>query len=276
MKAYILLLMILVAGCAQTVEDDKLDVIVSIPPQKEFIEAVGADYVAVDVLIPEGRSPATYDPRPSDLVNIEKADIYFRIGHIPFEKAYTERIKGLNPEMIIVDTSEDVELRTIGGNIDPHIWLSPLAVKKQVDSIEDGLSEIDPENSETYRANAESYKDRLDTLHEELNDTLSGISGNKIMVFHPSWGYFADEYGLEQIAIQQEGKEPTAKDLQDLIKTAQANNISVIFVQEQFNVDIARGIAEEIDGTVVSIDPLSEDYISSMRKIAETLTGEIG
>ena len=276
----ILILALFMVGCnqvSQEQKDEKMDVIVSILPQKAFVNAVGGEHVNVNELIPPGGSPESYEPKPSDLANVERADIYFRIGYIPFEKSHADKFANLNPNMKIVDTSTNVELRYFGENeeeqgVDPHIWLSPMQVKKQIDVIADALSETDPDNSVEYMKNAEDFKKELDNLHTELETKFKELKTNKLMVFHPAWGYFADEFGLEQIAIEQDGKEPTAEQLQHLIDDAREENIKVIFIQSQFNKEIAESIAEEIDAVVVPIDPLSDDYINNSRNVATIIT----
>jgi len=290
----ILILIVFLAGCQKeiiTQSQNKLDVIVSILPQKAFVKVVGGDYVNVMELIPPGGSPATYEPKPSDLVNVEQADIYFRVGHIPFEKSHANKFASLNLNMKIIDTSVNVVLRHFGEHeehtdehgeeiheeehhhegVDPHVWLSPIQVKKQVDAIADALSKTDPDNAAEYMKNAEDFKKELDDLHNELELKFKELKTDKLMVFHPAWGYFADEFSLEQIAIEQDGKEPTAKQLQYLIDEAREENIKVIFIQSQFNKEIAESIAEEIDAVVVSINPLSEDYVNNLRNIATTI-----
>jgi zinc transport system substrate-binding protein len=296
---------------------------VSILPQKAFVQAVGGDLVNVKELIPPGGSPATYEPKPSDLVLVEKADIYFRVGHIPFEKSHMDKLVELNSDMDIADTSVNVKLREFGedeahshdeehapdheeehheeevdehshedeehdhehedemheedhhdhdhSGVDPHIWLSPMQVKKQVDVIATTLAQEDPANADVYNTNAQTFKEELDTLHDEIEAELSTLKTDKLMVFHPAWGYFADEYGLEQIAIEQSGKEPTAQELQHIIEVAKEEEIKVIFVQSQFNKEIAESIAEEVGAVVVSINPLSDDYINNLRNVATTI-----
>jgi zinc transport system substrate-binding protein len=273
--AGILIVALFLAGCTSEEQDDgKLDVIVSILPQKAFVEAVAGDLVNVKELIPAGSSPATYEPEPSTLESVENADIYFRIGYIPFEKSHIDTLTDLNKDMTVVDTSDGIQLRYFdSGGTDPHIWLSPILVKEQVDTIAQTLSEKDPDNAETYNSNAEEFKDQLDALDSEIESQLSQLeTGSKLMVFHPAWGYFADEYGLEQIAIEQEGKEPTAQELEDLIELARDENISVIFVQSQFDTNIANSVAEEIEAIVISINPLSEDYINNLQNVATTIS----
>ncbi|MCD6229497.1 MAG: zinc ABC transporter substrate-binding protein [Candidatus Diapherotrites archaeon] len=299
MKKEIMLLSVLVicvflvSGCVNNAEKEsgeKVDVIVSILPQKAFVKAVGGEHVNVKALIPPGGSPATYEPRPSDLANVEKAELYFRIGHIPFEKSHVDKFAGLNPDMKVVDTSRDVPLRYFGEHeehthenehreeehrhegVDPHIWLSPMQVKKQVDVIADALSEVDPNNSAEYMRNAEAFKKELDGLHSELKSIFKELKTGKLMVFHPAWGYFADEYDLEQIAIERDGKEPTAIQLQNLIGVAREEDIKVIFIQSQFNKKIAESVAEEIGAVVVPVDALSEDYVNNLRNVAMTIS----
>lgn len=293
------ILTLLVTGCTQVSEvqqDDELDVVVSILPQKAFVKAVGGDLVNVKELIPPGGSPATYDPKPSDLALVEKADIYFKIGHIPFEKSHMDKLIELNSDMRVVDTSANVNLRNFGEGeehtheedemhadehdhehegVDPHVWLSPIEVKSQVDIIAKTLAEEDPENAEIYLNNSQAFKAELDDLHLEIESKFLELNTDKLMVFHPAWGYFADEYGLEQVAIEESGKEPTAKDLQHMIEEAKEENIKVIFVQSQFNEEIARSVADEIGAVVVSIDPLSEDYINNLRIVAETIANSL-
>jgi zinc transport system substrate-binding protein len=155
--------------------------------------------------------------------------------------------------------------------IDPHTWLSPRNVKIQVDSIAQALIEMDPANEQEYLENAEAYKLELDALHDQVASDLSGLRSNKLMVFHPAWGYFADEFGLEQIAIEQHGKEPTAAQLRELVDTAKEEGISVIFVQSQFSKDVADSVAEEVGTPVVSIDPLAEDYIANLENVGRTI-----
>jgi len=263
------LLASLTAGCIAPEEqsDNQISVIVSILPQKEFVERIGEEKVSVTVMIPPMANPATYEPGPGQLRDLSRAELYVRIGHIPFEKAWMGEIAAANPDMKILDSSEDIEII----ENDPHIWLSPALVRIQVEHIAGSLIEIDPDNEDYYTRNKESYLRDLDGLDADIRKNLSGISNRKFMIFHPAWGYFAREYGLEQIPIEVEGKEPSASDLMRLVETAKADNITVVFAAPQFNPESARVIAEEIGGTVVSIDPLAEDCAANMRAVSGTL-----
>jgi len=280
-------------GCTSPPVDSppgRIEILVSIPPQKQFVEAVGGEFVRVHVLIPPGASPATYEPRPADLIRVEEADVYFRVGYIGFELANKSRLSALNPRMRMVDTSAGVPLRhfdkpdppeasevhTHPEIVDPHVWLSPLNVKQQVLRVAAVLGELSPEHKQYFTANAQAYSARLEELHQDLTERLSVLNSRSLLVFHPAWGYFTDTYGLEQIAIEQAGKDPTAEKLKDVIEEARASGIRVIFVQEEFSRETARSIAQEIHGAVVSIDPLAEDYIRNLRSVGRTLARYLG
>ncbi len=308
MKKYLLsctalIILVILSACQEKNPlgaDSRIQALVSILPQKQFVEAVGGEAVHVQVLIPAGASPATYEPKPADLIRVEQADVFFRIGHVGFEKTHLSKISALNPDMMVIDTSQEVELRYFSGaeshshdhgqgshedeetgtqgmehdppgEVDPHIWLSPPAVKHIVASIAFAMAEIQPHRAEEFHANALAYSTRLDTLHADLQDLLSGLTSRTILVFHPAWGYFTDAYGLQQVAIEQSGKDPTIKQLRHLIETAQESNIKVIFIQQQFSREVALSVAQEIGGSVIAMDPLAEDYLENMRSIARTL-----
>ncbi|RLG31014.1 zinc ABC transporter substrate-binding protein [Methanosarcinales archaeon] len=263
----------LICGCISPEErsreqgqepDGQIQIIVSILPQKEFVEQIGGRKVAVTVMIPPGASPATYEPSPGQLQGVSRAKLYVQIGHIPFENEWMENIESANRGMKVVDSSEGIE---IIGN-DPHTWLSPALARTQVEHISDALIEIDPGNSEYYARNTEDYLKDLSDLNEDIRNNLSEIKNRKFMVYHPAWGYFARDYQLEQVPIEIEGKEPSASDLVRLADTARANNITTVFTSPQFNSESAEVIADEIGGTVVFIDPLAKDYTANMRAVS--------
>jgi zinc transport system substrate-binding protein len=253
-------------------ESDKLRVVVSLVPLAGFVENVGGGQVDVTVMVPSGASPHTYEPTSGSLVAVSKADLFVKVGSgVEFELTWMDKVIDLNRSMLVVDSSRGV---TIVGN-DPHIWLSPLNARTMVENICSGLIEADPENESYYVQNKDDYLTQLDELHEEIRENLEGVANRAFMVFHPSWGYFAGEYGLEQIAVEIEGKEPSAKDMANLIEKALERNIKIVFASPQFNQQSARTIADEIGGEVVSIDPLAEDYITNMRRVLGYLVQEL-
>ena len=304
---------VVTSGCISTgpgaADDGRIDVLVSILPQKEFVSSVGGEHVNVIELISPGASPATYELTPGDAVSIENSDIYFRIGHIPFEEAHAGRIASMNPDMLVIDTSEGITLREFKDSeahshegeeehgheeeehdhedeegeehghdhegVDPHIWLSPNNVIIQVETIYETLAEYDPGNAAVYRQNADAYISRLKSLDTDLRITFSMVDTKKMMVFHPAWGYLADEYGFEQIAIENEGKEPTTQEIASIIDEAMEHDIKVVFVQSQFSTETAQSVAEQIGGAVVQIDPLAENYIENLGIVGEAISANL-
>jgi len=270
----LLIAVILGNGCIdrtpeQQTSQDSIVVIVSILPQADFVEHVGGDNVKVIVMIPPGASPATYEPTAGQLKAVSSAGMYAKVGSgLPFEDVWLDKISSTNPDMLIVDTSEGVDL--IAG--DPHIWLSPRSAMVQIENTYRGLAQVDPEDEVYYYQNKEQYLHDLGELDHEINESLSGFDKRAFMVFHPSWAYFARDYNLTMMAVEIEGKEPSLGDMADLIKTAKENNIKIIFVQPQFSTRSAEVIATEIGGSVVPIDPLARDYITNLRQVTDELT----
>ena len=247
--------------------DKKINIMVSILPQVDFVENIGKDKVSVSVMIPPGSSPATYEPKMEQLKKLSDADLYIKIGRIPFEKTQMKRLADLNPKMKITDSSEGIEIY----ENDSHIWMSPKLVKIQAENIYLALVEIDSENKDFYERNKNEYLAKLDDLDLELQNAFSEMRGKKILVFHPAFGYLARAYGFEQIAIEIEGKEPSAENLANIIDIAKKEDIKTIFVQEQFSTKSAEAVARQINGVVVSLDPLAENYIENLRKIGEEM-----
>ncbi len=270
-------------------DDGKVDVMVSVLPQVTFVKEIGGDKVSVSAMIPPGFSPATYEPSPEQLKKLSDAKIYFRIGHIPFEKAQMSKLEDINPDMRVVDTSEGITLLKLAEHHhegeeaeeeaeaeheegdDPHIWLSPSLVKIQAKHIYETLVSYSPGNEDYFTENYDSFVRKLDDLDARLKETFAPIKGGTILVFHPAFGYLANDYGFTQEAIEIEGKDPSPQQLEEIVSEAKADNVKVIFVQKQFSTKSAQAIAEEIDGAVVQIDPLAEDYFANLEDMANVI-----
>jgi zinc transport system substrate-binding protein len=278
MKKWIFLIGIvlisLVSGCIaeESLDDARIGVVVTIPPQEAFVKAVGGDHVAITVMVPPGASPHTYEPTPGQLRDLDKADIYFKVGSgVDFELDWMDKITAMNPEMLVVDSSEGTT--KIGD--DPHIWNSPINARRMVENVCAGLIQVDPLNAENYTASKDEYLRELDELDGYIHARLDGFTNRAFMIYHPAFGYFADEYNLTQIAIAHEGKEPTPKVIQDCIDNAREYNLSYIYVSPQFATKDAEAIAHEIGGETVFIDPLAKNYIANMRAVAASLSLEM-
>ena len=275
-----LIALMVIVSPVQTAEDGRIKVIVSILPQAEFVEAVGGEHVNVTVMVPPGREPHTYSPTPSQMVSLERASLYFGIGAgLEFEIVWMPRFVELNPDMLVVNGSKDVRLMSMGdgGASDPHTWLSPKNAMAMVQNLFHGLLRIDPANASDYENNTRAYLQRLDGLDRNISDALSPLENRKLLALHPAWGYFAEEYELTQVAIEENGKEPTALGLAEILDFAKQHNVSVVFAEPQFSTRMAENIAEEIGGVVVMVDDLAKDYIDNLQivaeKIAEGLSG---
>ena len=300
MRRVLILVMVaglLLAGCARSRSSEEemapdLQVTVSIVPQAYFVERIGGEHVAVQVMVEPGQSPHTYEPKPEQLVALSQSNVYFSIG-VSFEDAWLERIAAASPGMLLVDTAAGIERRYIeahdhgdddddheedyeGENLDPHIWLSPRLVKIQARHMADALAELDPEHAQEYRDNLVAFEAEIDALDAEIRQQLAGLTSVKFLVFHPSWGYFADEYGLEQVAIEVGGQEPSAAELAQLITMAREEGIRVVFAQPEFSTRSAEVIAEEIDGRVLLINPLALDWAENLREVARTVAEVLG
>jgi zinc transport system substrate-binding protein len=245
---------------------------VSIVPQEYFVERIGGDRVQVEVMVEPGFSPATYEPKPSQVGKLADADIYVRI-RVPFEEAWIGRIQAANEDMLIVDQSSGIE--RIGGT-DPHIWLSPRLAKVQAQNVFEGLVRVDPEGESVYRTNLDAFLVDLDELDAGISATLSGLEVREFLVFHPAWSYFARDYDLEMIPVQIEGNDPSAAEMAELIETARSEHIRVVFAQPEFSTRSAETIAREIGGRVLLISPLAPDWLENLQRVASTFAEVLG
>ena len=248
-----------------------LHVAVSIPPQAYFVKQLGGNRVTVQVLLPPGANPATFEPKARALVALAKADLYFRI-HVPFENAWMDKFRSVNPGMKIVDT-----VRDLGGRVktDPHVWLAPSLVKRVAKVMTAALSEVDPEGRAVYQKNLVRFRRKIDALTTEIKKCFSVTKRKTFLVYHPCWGYFAREFGLTQVAIEKDGKAPGAAYLAQIVKMAREKKIRCVFVQPQFDVRSADVIARQIQGRIVFLDPMAKNWrdnlLQSAKKIAECL-----
>ena len=269
---------------------EKLPVTVSILPQKYFVKKIGGDLVTVSVMVLPGFSPATYEPKPAQLKDLHVSKVYFAIG-VPFEHSWLERFKRINPNMTVAHTDRGIKKRHMVAHDhearegvhgreeknpmrknypDPHIWLSPPLVKSQARVIAESLIQADPKNRDVYERNLSLFLEELDRLDKKIREILKPDGKQKaFLVFHPTWGYFADHYGLKQIPIEAEGKEPGPAYLAEIIRYARNNGVRAIFVQPQFSTKTARVVAGETGARVVIADPLAEDWEKNLLVVAK-------
>ncbi len=253
-------------------------ILVSVSPHKYFVERIAGDTVKVQVLVPTGASSHTFEPTPKLMISASKASIWFMVGE-GFEPRLRDALKSHHPDMLFVNMREGVDMITASegschcchdANMqDMHIWLSPREVKAQARTIAQTLEQKYPAHRDLYQKNLEAFIVELDALDADIRHSLSNKSTNVIMVMHPAYAYFVRDYGLEQLSIESEGKDPTPKQMTSIIEKARRAHVKKIFIQPQYSSKGARLIAAQIGAEVVELDPYSEDYMNSMRAIGQ-------
>ncbi len=260
------------SSCKVQEDNNKFTVAVTILPQKAYIKAIAGDLVNVIEVIPKGGSPETYEPSVGQIEKLHRAKLYFTIG-VPAENAkILPEVKGqtvINTEVRVAKAYPD---RLFDANSrDPHTWLSIKRVVVMVDIMAEELALADPDNAQTYKDNARDYISELNETEEYIKTILDSVPGDSFLVFHPSFGYFAQDYGLTMYSLEEEGKEASPKHLQDMITLAKDKGITKIFKQLESGASQPTAVAEEIGGSVVILDPLSEDYIANIKYMAEQI-----
>jgi len=285
------LVLLFQSGCKPPSEEERenLTVAVSILPQKYFVEKIAGDSINIVVVVPPGANPATYEPSPSDMRNMSSADVWLTIG-VAFESPWIPRFTGSNPGLRIRSTIENIERLPIdrytvtghetsghhghgSGSPDPHVWLSPELVRSQAALICEELSLIESARADEYMANLNTFYTEIDSLQSTIQVLIDPLPSRSFIVFHPAWGYFADEFDLIQIPIETAGSEPSPREMSLLIDYACENDVSAVFVSPQFSTSSAASIAAEIGVGVSYIDPLAEDWSSNLLEVAELLSG---
>lgn len=280
---YILLLCLGVSCDSAPDKSNKPVISVSILPQQYFVEQLAGDLVEINVMIPPGASPATYEPSISQLGRLDRSILYMRIGHVGFERSWMDKISSVNPRMKIVDLSQGVGMILEGaeeahshdhahGHVheggDPHIWMSAINTKIIARNIHHELLAMFPDQQEILTERYMQFLTSLDSLHLEIKRTLSGMENRRFMIYHPALSYFARDYNLEQFSLETEGKSPSPSHLKALSDLAQSMHIKKILVQDQFDRRNAEVLARETASEIITFDPLSLKWNEQMRHIA--------
>ena len=275
-------------------EPAPMPVAVSILPQRYFLEKIGGNLVEVEVMVPPGATPEQYEPKPRQMSALSRSRIYFACG-VPFETIWLSKMVSANSKIQVIHTEKDIEKRAMEahehrhegtnpggvhqheGTDDPHIWLSPPLVMIQARSIFDALASNDPQNRASYEANYRSFILELVDLDLSLSRLFAAVAKPaSFMVFHPAWGYFADAYGLHQVPVEVEGKEPKARELDEFIKRARELGVRAVFVQPQYSPRTAQTIADAVGARLVEADDLAPDWEKNLRKVAEQIAAALG
>jgi len=269
-------LLMVLAACNQVPvqknQDIKPIVAVTIVPQETFIKEIAGDFVEIITMVPPGSSPETYEPTPQQMVEFTKASTYFAIGIAVEETKVLPHI-GKIP---IIDLAEAVreeypDRMFDAGERDEHIWLSPKRVKIMVEAMTEELIRLMPAKAEEFQKNSDAYLKKLSEVDEELVNIFSEMNPRIFIVYHPAFGYIAEDYELKMVALEDEGKESTPQQLQSVVELAKEQNVKAIFYQQEVDSRQATSFAEEIKGVAVQLSPLSAEYIENMKAMAKAI-----
>lgn len=272
---------------------EPVEVFAGIPPVAYLVERIGGDRIHVDVFILPGQDPHTFEPGPRQIQALGRAKLFFKVG-MPFENQLLEKIRGVHPGMTVVDTAEGIKKRLLaadssiaGGDpadqnshghspeeLDPHVWLSPPLVKIMAINIASALEKIDPGDAAFFKANLLQLHRELDAVDEKIRQALNPYAGRTFYVFHPAFGYFGDCYYLKQEAIEAEGKQPSPKQLRELIEKAKSENVKIIFIQPQFDRHSAQAVADAIGGRILLINDMEKDVLANLQDMAGKIQKE--
>lgn len=277
-------------SCSQKPAYENETLCVSILPLKNLVEGIVGDDFTIDVIVPKGASPETFEPTPRQFVDINKARMIFSVGLIDFETSLLgkidkqENVVNLSRGIKLIDGScthsaespENSSPESAAGmghahGIDPHIWTSPRALQVMATNAFEAIQKAFPD-SIRYRENYERLMVRLKQLDERVGDKIKRSGVRYFIVYHPALSYYARDYGIQQVAIESEGKEPSARRLARIIRQARQDGVSKIFYQNQFPESVVEVIARDIRARYIEIDPLDEQVIENIDRITDLIT----
>lgn len=251
----------------------------SILPLEYFVDRLTGGVLDVNVMVPPGASHATYSPTTAQFKKLSDSGIYFRIGHLGYEQAWIGRLQEINPDMRVVNLSEGLELirgeeidhgdHVHEGGIDPHIWMSPAVMLNMLPTIKNAIIEVYPSMEEEVSMNYDALYNDIAQLDAEMKDLTASLTHKRFMIFHPALTYLARDYGLEQIAVERGGKEPSPAMLSHIIREARQHEIPVIFIQQEFDLRSAQLISQETAAALVQINPLDYEWQQSMEELMQ-------
>jgi len=259
-------------------------VFVSIPPLAAIVDSIAGPRVRVEVLLPPGASPATYEPTPRQMAGLAEAVLFFRIG-APFEDAIFTKTANLVPDLKVVDCRKGIELVPEEGHghaglgeapPDPHIWLDPVRAETITTTIGEALNKLLPGAAGELDQNTAVFQKELKHIDARIAVVLAPFAGRDVLVFHPAFGYLTRRYGLHQLAVEAEGKSPSPRQLATLADALKGSHNKVLFAQPQFSQSAARAVADALDCRVVELDPLSRNFPAELEIIARHIAEALG
>lgn len=279
------------------VESEKPLVAVSILPQSYFVKRIGEQTVSVMTVVGPGQSPHTYEPTPRQMEELSRARVWIHLA-TEFDDRLKPKLKTLYPNLSIVDGTAGVSFRKLeehehegehagqgekqgqekkaeshGHELekDRHTWLGRDPAKILATHVRDALIRINPQEADRYRRNHQALVTEIDSIFESLKKELAPLKGQRVYVYHPAFGYFLDEFGIIQEAVETGGKEPNPQTLAKLVERAKEDKVKVIFVQAQFPTQAAQTLAAQLKAEVLPLNPLAEDWLENIRRMGEAL-----
>lgn len=269
-----------------------LTVAVSLQPYSNVVKEIGGNEVQVVAMLPPGADPHTFEPKPASLREFAKATVYFSDGS-GMDAAWLPRFKGVNKNVNVISLAQGItwleedephhegevhhDAHHDGDEeMDPHLWTSPVQMMLIAENVCQALMSLDAAHRDLYRKRTDDLKSRLGNLDMELRQSIDKLpaNGRSFIVFHPAYGYFARDYGMKQLTVEVDGKEPKPRDLANLVKTGKSNNVHIVFVQPQFSRRAAATLAKELQASILDTDPLSYDYEGNIRKLLSAIAAQ--
>jgi zinc transport system substrate-binding protein len=279
-KIFFFLITVLFISCGRNGSDQGNKIItVSIAPFKYFVEEIAGNDFIVNIMVPAGADPHTYEPFPEQINKLRKSAGYISNGYLGFEMNWLDRFYETNPTMKKLSLGDGIdplasEHHHAGGHLegaDPHYWVSPRCALVIAASVEKFLIELNPQQKQKYETNYQLLISKIQEVDARAKELFSQLSSKDFMIYHPNLAYIARDYGLEEIPVEFEGKEPTPFRMKELIDRAKKDNLKTIFVQLEYDTKNAKAIAGEIGAKIILIDPLSENWQKSTMDIINAL-----
>lgn len=286
MIKYLYIFILLLPACQPQQKDSRELVTVSILPQKYFVDQIAGNLLQVNVLVPPGSSPHNYSILPSQMKDMAKSKVWLQVGLLTFEDALGDKLSDINKDQTIVNCSEGID--PIAGSeceeeghdhahheaYDPHVWLAPAESKIIAQNTLNALKTGFPQHAAVFDTNYERFISKIDSISELIDQKLASLTNRNILIFHPTLGYYARQFGLQQTALELDGKEPSPMHMKSIVDLAREQNIRVIFIQKEFDAENAQQLARELDGEVVIIDPLDYDWEKQLQDITEKIAAQ--
>lgn len=286
---YLIILCVIFAGCkgtpqkqadsgkASRTEKPAVTVTVTISPYKYFVDQIAKGKVDVNVMVSNGNNPETYEPYAQQMMELSKSALYLKVGSIGFEQTWMKKLQDNAPDMKVIDTSVGIKpAKTPGGNIDPHVWMSCSNARIIASNILKALCQLEPKNKAFFEKNYQSLLSIIDKRDSTIKESFKKDPDlvRKFVIYHPILTYFARDYQLEQLAIEEEGREPSAAQLKSLIERARKEKIKFCLIQAEFANRNTTTFINESHTKPMDINPLQGDWNRAMLEAALAVQGQ--